>query len=103
GELVPKFSVADTNDVVSYSKIIDSFISRDRRFGKRNLKILDLKTGKSLCTLEIENLVCATPELFVGVAVERIPTDKGYRYGKAFLESFDRTSFRRKWRAPMAE
>jgi hypothetical protein len=104
GELRAEFTVEDENDAVSFSPELGSYVSRDRRFEKRLFKLLDGQTGKPLWrTSEIENIVCATPELMVCLAAERIPTRDGFRFGKASLDAYDRKSFARAWSVPLAD
>jgi len=88
GDLRVRFTVEDKNDEVSFSTKVGGFISRDVRFEKRMIKLLDSETGKPLWrTPEIEDAVCATPELIVCLASKRIPSGKGYTFGKASLEA----------------
>ena len=102
GELRAKFSVEDENDGVSFSPELGSYVSSDRRFEKRMFKLLDARTGVPLWrTSEIENVVCATPELIVCLAAERVPTRDGFQLGKASLDGYDRKSFAKTWSVPL--
>jgi outer membrane protein assembly factor BamB len=102
GALKKQFSVEDANDSVGYSQILDAFVSHDRRFRERNLKIIDKQTGRPVWrTKELENFVCATPDLMVGLAVTRRNNSKGYTLEKPSLYAFDRKTFRKKWSVPV--
>ena len=104
GELRPKFKVEGENDGVSFSPELGSYCSHDLRFEKRLFKLLDGATGKPLWrTSEIETVVCATPELIVCLAVERVPVRSGYRFGDASLAAYDRKSFAKTWSVPLAK
>jgi hypothetical protein len=98
GELTRRFSVEDENDLVSHSSILDAFVSRDRRFAERRFKIIDEKTGIPIwTTTEIEDVVCATPQVIVALCGKRIPTGPGHRFAEMFLCAFDRKTFKPVW------
>ncbi len=104
GALRARFTVEDANDGVNFSSKLNTFISQDLRFKKRMFKLLDPNTGKALWrTAEIESAICATPELVVGLAVERISIGKGYRFGKASLDAYHRRDFTRAWSVPLPD
>lgn len=104
GELVPKFTVEDANDKVSFREDCELFISHDRRFNKRRFTVIDDRTGKRLWTsLAVESLICATSNLLVTLTFDRIPTDRGYTFGNGALEAFDRVHYARKWSIPISE
>jgi hypothetical protein len=104
GDLDSIFSVEDESDLVTYSPILEAFVSRDRRFDKRSFKVLDEQSGRARWkTTEIDNVVCAIPDLFVASSVETIPSGGGFRFGKMSLQAFDRKSFTQKWRVPLAD
>lgn len=104
GELHPLFTLEGENDGVSFSPELGAFVSRDLRFRERMFKLLDQKTGTPIWrTRDVENVICATAELIVCLAVERIPSGEGHRFGKASLDGYDRKSFKKRWSVPLPE
>lgn len=104
GELKPRFAIEDAGDWVGYSPIVGSFVANDRHSAMGAFKLFDRQTGKLLWrSQEVEELICATPDVFVALVVERVPEKKGFKFGKASLDAFDRRTFVRKWSVPLAE
>jgi len=104
GELRPRFTVESEDDLVTYSVELTSFTSQNRHFHPRMFKLLDAETGQPAWrTSEIEGVICATPELIVCLAVERIPSDQGITFGTASLEAYRRGSFEKKWSVTLPE
>jgi hypothetical protein len=104
GELHAVFAVEDENDGVTFSPKLGSYVSRDLRFEQRMFKLLDPITGKPIWrTREIEDVICAMPDLIVCLVAERIPSGKGYAFGKASLNGYTRESFAKKWSVPLPE
>jgi len=103
GDLKTLFSVEDDNDEVTFSIDANSFISRDRRFGKQMFKLLDATTGQPLWkTQEVATILGVTPEIIVCLSVELTPLDQGYTHGKTSLNGYARDNFTRKWSVPLS-
>lgn len=102
GELRTAFTVESEDDWVTYSTTLDSFISDQRRSMTRMFKLLKGETGQPVWkSSEIEEVVCVTPELIVCLAAERIPSGRGFTFGHASLEAFERGTFAKKWSVPL--
>jgi outer membrane protein assembly factor BamB len=104
GEFRALFTVEGENDGVTYTRKLGCFVSHDLRFQQRMFKILDRKTGKAIWkTRDIEDIICGMPDLIVCLAAERIPSERGYSFGKASLDGYDRRSFTKRWSVPLPE